>query len=187
LARNVKGILFADYVRMIRGQKAVDWKRHLKPEDLEYLGGTRVEPNGWYPMESFERMGNAILKEMANGDVEAVRMWGRISVDQLRATTKGLVCEGDPLETMMRFRVLRETFFDFEALEVRTASGDHAGIIIHYHMGAMAEEAASYQTMGFFERLLAVAGAQGIDARFKQRSWAGDEQTLLELHWETPA
>jgi hypothetical protein len=170
---------------MIRGQKTVDWKRHLKPSDYEFLA-VRIEPEAWYPMETFERMGNAILKEIANSDVEAVRMWGRHSVDQLRATTKGLVAVGDPLETLMRFRVLRATFFDFDALEVRTASADHASILIHYYMGPMAEEAASFQTMGFFERLLSVAGGEGIDARFKQRSWAADKQTLLELHWETP-
>lgn len=185
LGRNVKGVLFADYVRMIRGQKTIDWKRHLKVDDLEFLA-LRIEPDAWYPMESFERMGNAILTEIAKGDVEAVRMWGRVLVDQLRATTKGLVCDGDPLETLMRFRVLRATFFDFDALVVRTASADHASIVIHYYMGAMAEEAACFQTMGFFERLLAVAGGQGIDARFKERSWAGDAQTLLELHWEAP-
>ena len=183
--RNVKGILFADYVRMIRGHKTVDWKQHLEDADLGYLV-SKIEPDGWYPMATFERLGNAILKEMANGDVEAARMWGRISVDQLRLAMPSLVAAGDPLETLMRFRVLRSTFFDFEALDVRTATSDHASIGIHYHMGPMAEEAASFQTMGFFERLLVVAGARAVEARFSKRSWAGDKQTLLELHWAAP-
>ncbi len=183
VSRHVKGVLFSDYVRMIRSTKGVDWKRHLDAEDLAYVA-VRIEPNAWYPMTTFERLGNAILKEIAGGEVEAARMWGRISVDQLRTATPSLVAEGDPLETLMRFRVLRSTFFDFEALEVRSASPDHATISIGYHMGAMAEEAASYQTMGFFERLLDVAGAEGVDARFTQRSWTGDRQTLLELAWE---
>ncbi|MDF2697552.1 MAG: hypothetical protein K0S65_5935 [Labilithrix sp.] len=185
MARHVKGILFADYVRMIRGQKAIDWKQHLDAEDLGYLVA-RVEPNGWYPMATFERMGNAILTEIANGDVDAARMWGRVSVDQLRIATPSLVAENDPLDTLMRFQVLRSTFFDFEAVEIRTAAVDHAGIILHYHMGPMAEEAASFQTMGFFERLLVVAHAECIEARFAKRSWAGDSQTLLELHWQPP-
>jgi hypothetical protein len=185
VARHVKGILFSDYVRMIRGQKMVDWKQHLDNEDVVYLVA-RVEPNGWYPMATFERMGNAILKEIANGDFEAARMWGRASVDQLRSAMPTLVEENDPLETLMRFKVLRSTFFDFEALEVRTAASDHASIVIHYHMGRMAEEAASFQTMGFFERLLVVAHAEAIDARFIKRSWAGDKQTVLELHWDPP-
>ena len=183
--RHVKGILFADYVRMIRGHKTVEWRRHLEDEDLRYLV-SRVEPDAWYPMATFERMGNAILTEIASGDVEAARMWGRVSVDQLRLATPSLVADGDPLDTLMRFRVLRSTFFDFEALEVRTATPDHAAIAIQYHMGPMAEEAASFQTMGFFERLLVVARAQAVEARFAKRSWAGDKQTVLELHWEPP-
>jgi len=170
---------------MIRGKKDVDWGKHLSPEDMSYVAG-RVDPNGWYPMLSFERMGNAILKEIAGGQVEAARMWGRISVDQLRMATPQLVAQGDPLETLMRFRVLRATFFDFDALEVKSAISNHAAIVIHYHMGAMAEEAASNQTMGFFERLLVIAGAEGVDARFTSRSWKGDKQTLLDLHWQTP-
>jgi hypothetical protein len=37
--------------------------------------------------------------------------------------------------------------------------------------------------MGFFERLLEVAGATDVFARFLRRSWAGDPQTLLDLFW----
>jgi hypothetical protein len=184
-ARHVKGTLFADYVRMIRSNKAADWASHLAPEDLSFLA-QKIEPNAWYPMESFERMGNAILKEVARLDLEAVRMWGRFSVDALRAQTPSLLAEDDPVETLMRFRVLRATYFDFDALLVSTLVEDHAHIVIRYHMGPMAEEAASYQTMGFFERLLEMAGARDVHARFGSRSWLGDDQTLLELVWRPP-
>lgn len=183
--RNVRGVLFLDYVRMLKAQKGVDWAAHLAPEDLPYLQQT-IESAAWYPMASFERMGNGILDEIAAGDVEAARMWGRISVDQLRAKNPMLVADGDPLETLMRFRVLRSTFFDFDALDVRSVSSSHATILVHYYMGAKAEEAASFQTMGFFERLLDVAGASAVSARFTKRSWAGDDETVLELEWERP-
>jgi hypothetical protein len=180
--RNVKGILFSDYVRMVRSHKGVDWTKHLEREDFFYLR-TQIEPLEWYPMETFERLGNGILKEVAAGEVEAVRMWGRLSVDQLREAAPNLVAEGDPIETMMRFRVQRATYFDFEALEIPTLVDDHAHVLIHYYMGPMAEEAASYQTMGFFERLLELAGASSIEAKFRERSWRHDERTLLELSW----
>jgi hypothetical protein len=180
--RHVKGVLFADYVRMIRSQKSVDWSDSLEPTDIDYLL-RKVEPNAWYPMASFERMGNAILRHVAGGDLQAVRMWGRFSVDQLRAAMPTLVADGDPVETLMRFRVLRATFFDFEALSVSTLVDDHAHIVVHYYMGPAAEEAASVQTMGFFERLLEIAGAKDVEAKFSKRSWAGDDETLLELHW----
>jgi hypothetical protein len=174
--------LFAEYVRMIRGHKDFDWASQLAPEDLPYLTG-RVDPGGWYPMETFERLGNAILRFIANDDLRAVRMWGRFSVDAHRARQPDLVAVGDPVETMQRFRVFRSTFFDFPALDILMLVDDEAEIAIAYGMGARAEEAASYQTMGFFERQLELAGASDVEAKFTQRSWAGDPRTLLALHW----
>jgi hypothetical protein len=182
LTRQVKGSLFADYVRMIRSHKGFDWSHDLAPEDLAYLN-ERIQPNDWYPMATFERMGNAILRHIAGGTLDTVRMWGRFQVDQLRILHPMLVADGDPIETLTRFRVLRASFFDFEALEVPLLHENEAQIIIRYQMGNTAEEAASLQTMGFFERLLETAGATDIKAEFKQRSWAGDPRTLLELTW----
>jgi len=182
LARSVKGILFADYVRMVRGNKRVDWSRHLGPEDLAHLGDT-IAPERWYPMEVFERLGNAILHEIANDDLEAVRAWGRFQVDELWSANPTLVSEGDPVESLHRFHVLRSTYFDFEALDVRSLAEGSAEIIIDYGMGPTAEEAASHQTMGFFEQLLERSGAADVSASFAERSWAGDRRTLLVLSW----
>ena len=168
---------------MIRSHKQHDWRSQLEPEDLPYLQ-SRVDPAGWYPMATFERFGNAILRFVALDDLQAVRMWGRFSVDELRAAHPELVVVGDPVETLQRFRVLRATFFDFPALEIVMLLDDQAEIAISYHMGARAEEAASLQTMGFFERQLELAGARNVAARLVQRSWAGDPRTLLEVSWD---
>lgn len=184
--RRVKGILFSDYVRMIRARKDVEWRDELPAEDHVWLEAT-VAPDDWYPMESFERLGNAILKHSAGGDVQAVRLWGRLSIDALVEANPTLLAPGDPVETLSRFRVLRATYFDFDALDVLTLIEDHARIEIRYHMGAIAEEAASHQTMGFFEALLERAGAGSVTATFTERSWAGDPRTVLDLSWTTPA
>ena len=167
---------------MMRGKKEVDWSAYVRPDDLVYLQN-RVEPNDWYPMETFERFGNAILAEVANGKLDAVRMWGQISVDALIAANPMLLAKDDPVDTMMRFRVHRATYFDFEALEVPTLAPGHAEVIIHYYMGAKAEEAASYQTMGFFERLIELAGSTSVDARFTSCSWTRAQRTVLTLDW----
>lgn len=180
MTRHVKGVLFSDYVRMIRGNKQLAWQ--LSDEDLAQVR-ERVDPGGWYAMEVFERLGNAILAQVAGGNLDAVRMWGRFSVDQLSASQPQLVAHGDPIETMQRFHVLRSSYFDFDALEVTSVAAGHAQVEIRYHMGATAEEAASFQTLGFFERLLEVAGSIEVFARFAERSWAGGARTLLDLSW----
>ena len=182
---NVKGVLFADYVRMLRSFKGVDWQEHITAEDQAYLA-VRVESDHWYPMATFERLGNAILRTVARGDLQAVRIWGRFSVDQLRALHPALVAPRDAVETLNRFRVLRSTFFDFEALAITMLLDGEANITIAYGMGPVAEEAASFQTMGFFERLLELSGAEQVSARFVQRSWTGDPRTLLHLAWTIP-
>lgn len=168
---------------MMRGKKDVDWSTLVRPEDLGYLQ-SKIVPNDWYPMETFERFGNAILAEVANGSLDAVRMWGRLSVDALVAQNPHSLAAGDAVDTMMRFRVQRATYFDFEALEIPTLAPGHAEVVIHYYMGAKAEEAASYQTMGFFERLIEVAGADHVDARFTSQSWVKSPRTILTLDWQ---
>jgi hypothetical protein len=185
LDRHVRGVLFLDYVRMLRAQKNVTWAAHLKAEDLPFLQ-EKIVPAAWYPMLTFERLGNAILELVARGEMYPVQMWGRFSANQLRATNPTLLEPNDPVETLNRFRVLRETFFDFNALDVLELHEGEGRIAIRYHMGMPAEEAASYQTMGFFEGLLQLAGATQIKASFKERSWTGDPRTQVELHWKSP-
>lgn len=169
---------------MIRSRRDVDWNRHLPPEDMA-LVTQRIKPGEWYPMEAFERMGNAILKEVAHLSLDMVRAFGRFSVAAQRENEEHLVCEGDPVETLMRFRVLRATFFDFDALEVKSLVDGHAEILIRYHMGRMAEEAASHQTLGFFEGLLEAAGAREVKGQFLACSWSGDPDTIVELRWKS--
>lgn len=183
--RQVRGVLFVDYVRMLRSQKRVDWALQLAPEDLPYLQ-MQIDPAGWYPMPTFERMGNAILTTVTRGELFPVQLWGRYSAAQLRTANPMLLQPGDPPETLSRFRVLRETFFNFSALEVPLLHEDEANIVVRYHMGMPAEEAASYQTMGFFEGLLELAGAKDVHAEFQNRSWAGDARTMLVVRWKPP-
>lgn len=183
--RHVRGVLFLDYVRMLRSQKSVDWSRHLPPEDLAYLSMT-IEPDAWYPMAAFERLGDVILQHVARGELFPVQLWGRYSAAQLRAAHPSLLEPNNPIETVSRFRVLRATFFDFTALEVPMLHDDEAHVVIRYHMGMPAEEAAAHQTLGFFEGLLELAGARHIEGRFTERSWSGDPRTLLELRWQPP-
>lgn len=185
IVRHVRGILFVDYVRMLRSIKNVNWAEHLKAEDISFLS-TKIDPDAWYPMATFERMGNEILRKVANGELFPVQLWGRYSANKLHETHPDLLSPGDPVETLNRFRVMRETFFDFDALAVPMLLDDEANIVVRYYMGMPAEEAACYQTMGFFEGLLELAGAKDVHASFRERSWANSLRTLLVIRWRSP-
>ena len=167
---------------MVRGQKNVDWAPYLTPEDLGILA-EKIDPKGWYPMETFERLGIGILREVALGQLDGVRMWGRFQVDPVLKLFPTLLAAGEPRETMMRFGVLADSFFDYGALRVVSVVDDHAIVSIAYGMSPIAEEAACTQTLGFFERLVELAGASGVAGRFTARSWTGEARTLVELNW----
>jgi hypothetical protein len=183
--RQVKGVLFLDYVRMLKAHKGVEWSAILPATDLPYLE-QQIDITAWYPMETFERMGNAILRFVAGGQLLPVQLWGRFSAAQMRTAQPRLLAPGDPVETLHRFKVMRQTFFDFDALEILMLHEGEAQIAIRYHMGMPAEEAAATQTLGFFEGLLELAGARDVRAAFHERSWDGAPRTLLVLRWTPP-
>ena len=182
----VRGSLFLDYVRMLKARREIEWRRHLAPEDLGYLE-QRLSLEAWYPMAAFERLGIVILNVIARGDLGAVRAWGRETVQPLAALHGGLLVQDDPRESLMRFHVLRRTFFDFEAADVTRLSDSEVRMRIAYGMSPIAEEAASYQMMGFFDGLVELAGGEDVRARFEEQSWRGAKATTLVVGWRQPA
>jgi hypothetical protein len=185
MAGHVKGALFVEYVRMLRARKGVDWARRLAPPDLHYLTA-RIEADAWYPMETFERFGLAILDEIAGGELLVVRAWGRLSVEQLVQADPQLLAPKDPRESLMRFHVLRRSFFDFDAVSIPELSDASARVHVGYGMGMRAEQAACFQTLGFFGRLVELAGSGGVRAEFERRAWEGDRETIVALDWDRP-
>ena len=186
MSRRVRGHLFLDYVRMVRGRKDVDWSRYLDADDCLFLDA-RIDPRGWYPMATFERLGLGILHEIGHGQLEGARMWGRFQVVATRKQFPELVAEGEPRETLMRFRILGRGFFDFPAVEVDSVEENEALVVIDYRMSKLAEETACWQSRGFFEGLLEAAGASEATGRFLEQGWDGTGPTRLALHWTDPA
>jgi hypothetical protein len=177
--------LFVDYVKMVRGKKSIDWSPYLDASDREVIAQP-IDLEGWYPMETFERLGVGIVREVAHQQLVAVRMWGRFQLDFVRTKFPTLVNAGDPRDTLMRFHALRRGFFDYDALDVVEVLDDSATVAVQYRMGEEAEEAACHQTLGFCERLVEVAGAKDVKAVFRAQSWRGAPQTLIDLRWTNP-
>jgi len=183
--RQVRGVLFVDYVKMVKSFKGPSINTYLDDADRAYLA-QKIDPDGWYPMAVFEKLGCAILATVARGELFPVQLWGRYSAQQLHKAYPALLEPGQAVETLRRFHVLRQTFFDFEALTVPSIHAGEAQIAINYYMGETAEEAASYQALGFFEGLLELAGAKDIRGDFKTKAWKGDPKTLLVMRWSEP-
>jgi hypothetical protein len=132
----------------------------------------------------FERFGIAIFKTVAGEDLDLVRRFGRLTAAHVAGTVEGIVVAHDPRESLMRFQVYRRSFFDFNSLQVLQIDDGLAELEIAYGMSPIAEEAAAHQTMGFFEGFIELADGVSIEASFLERSWAGDNLTVLRLTWE---
>lgn len=180
--KRVKGIFFADYVRMLKRSEREDWSGYLTEEDMGYLN-ERIRENDWYPFETFERMGLAILSEIAEENMELVRQFGKTYLDRLFSVHASLVSAGDPYESLVRFQVLRKSFFDFDPINILVFHNNYAKIEIAYGMSPRTEEAATWQSLGYFERLLELSGAKNVQHQFTSRMWEGAESTILELDW----
>lgn len=181
MPRLVKGVLFVDYVRMLRAAKGVAWEQHLPVQDLQYLA-ERIDIDAWYPMESYERLGLAILDGIAGGNFEMARAWGRRTIDDLQAAIPEIFAD-DPRETFMRFQVVRQALFNFPAAEVLGIRDGKATIAVNYGMSARAEEAAAWQSVGFLERLIEISGGKNVVAQLESRAWEGSPSTRISVAW----
>jgi len=180
--KKVKGVFFVDYIRMIRSRKDVNWHDYLLPTDLRFIH-QKVLDGEWYPFETFERMGLGILKEIANDDMEVVKLWGRISLEEICRQHENIVCAQDPVESLIRFQVMRQGFFNFDPVNIITLFKNYARVEIKYGMSDRAEEAATMQAIGYLERLLELSGANNVLHNFLSKSWEGRKSTVLELNW----
>jgi hypothetical protein len=183
MSRAVRGSFFSEYVRMIRRRKDVDWRQVLPPEDLEYIGST-IHADRWYPMATFERLGVAILSHIEGATMDAVHLWGRFSASDYARAHPDLIADNDPVESLMRLKVLRSTLFNFSAFDLPMLIDGQAHVSISYYMGPKAEEAASFQTQGFCEGVLSLSGATHVESAFIERSWVGDKRTTLLIEWK---
>ena len=180
---HVKGVLFADYVRMLRAHRGRALSDFLGPEELAYLDQT-IDLDAWYPMDAFEQLGLAIFEAIAEGDLGLVREWGRASVARVVGAHQRVLASGDPRESLMRFFVLRRSLFDYEALTMLQLCDASASIGVEYGMHPLAEQAAAVQTMGFFEGLIGLAEGCDVHAEFLETSWRGDRQTIIGFTWQ---
>jgi hypothetical protein len=168
---------------MLRVCKEIDWSKHLTEADLAFLT-QRIEPMGWYPMETFERMGIGILAEITLGELMPVRAWGRASIDSLCVSHPALLAAGKPRESLTRFHAMRRSFFDYGAIELTDIGDTQASAQVAYGMSAKAEEAATWQTLGFFDRLLELSGGRDVEVECTAKSWEGAPVTLVSLRWK---
>ena len=179
----MRGVLFADYVRMLRREWSA-WRDEASPEEKAALEA-RVDVNQWYPMATFERLGLRILKEVVGQETDSIRLWGRGQVQTILSFLPDLATSDDPRESVMRFANFLASLYDFAAVQVEHVDDEDAVLLIDYGMSAPAEEAAAWQTVGFFEELVTASKGRGVRSAIESARWQGAPATRAHLPWSS--
>lgn len=156
----------------------------LRERDLLLPKQWNVQAEGWYPVETFERIALAWLHLIAAGRPETFGKLGARTADSLVAGNPELIVPGDIRESVMRALVLRQSLFDFTAFEVRGVSDTDVQLLLKHGLSPLAEHATAFQTAGFVTRLLEVCGVRDCEVSFPSRAWDGDPHTTLEVSWQ---
>jgi CheY-like chemotaxis protein len=160
------------------------WRERADDEERKALE-TRVDVNEWYPMATFERLGLRILREIVGTETDSIRLWGRGQVQTILSFLPDLATADDPRESVMRFSNFLASLFDFKAVQVEGVDDEDAMLIIDYGMTELAEQAASWQTVGFFEELITASGGRGVRTSLESARWIGAPQTRVHLTWSS--
>jgi len=184
MEEKVKGSLLLDYVRMIRANKDKDWGKYLEPQDWEIING-RVLPSLWYPLSTFRRAGLATFNLLANGNMEMVRAWGRISLEQLvKGLYKSIVAEPDPVKALERFVLMRRQFYNFLSMEMKPVDDKHVKLLLAFGPEEPGHEPYRAQLQGGVERLLELTGGKNPEINFSGVEWNGASATEFDITWE---
>ncbi len=180
----VKGTMLIDQVRMIRGNKQLNWDEYLEPEDWEIIK-QRILPTNWYPLEIYRRCGWATFMVLAQGDLNLVRWRGQIRGKELFETAyKTLIGSMEPIRALERFVRLYGQLFNFSELEFEAVNDQHARIYHDYSTEDQAAMPYCYQLMGHFDTLIEMTGGRKPCIELLSKQWEGNPNTVFDLTWE---
>lgn len=181
--RQVRGLLFLDYVRMLRRARVDPGLLHA--DDVKYVTTERIDPFEWYPMATFERFGLAILDHIVGGERDAIRLWGRSRLEGVVQAFPELIVANDPPASIEKFHGFFKDSFDFETLTLARLEPGRLELLVSYGMSPRAEEAAAWQTAGFFETVVTSSGGLGVKSTLQPHDWASHAPATFGLEWRS--
>lgn len=182
--RKVKGTMLIDLVRMIRANKGLDWDKYLKPEDWDIIK-ERILASRWYPLNLYQRCGFAAFQLLAQGNLELVRLRGRVRGQELfESVYKWLASGRTPAEALRQFAVIYNQFFDFSSVTFEDVGQGHAKISFDYDANDSTVEPYCYQLMGELDALIELAGGKDAKIELISKRWEGAPVTVFDVRWK---
>jgi len=188
----VKGTVLLDYVRLIHVAKDKNWDKYLKKEDWNIING-RILPSVWYPYEYFYRFGNAVLQEIAGGNMDIVRQFGKSNAETLfKGTYKGIMEStitggGGAIRFLERYTALVPTLFNFAVIVLEKVSEKHVkfNVKVDLKLEEVLWEPYFAQLSGTVEKVVEMCGGKNPRVKIIAKRWEGGAQdSVLDIVWD---
>lgn len=177
--RKIKGTLVLGMVKTVRRDKGGAIMSRLG-EAAQKLCNSRILPVGWYPLEPYQEVFNAVVDVVAGGDMEMVRQWGRTYAEEVVGSVyRSAIVPGDPIGSLSRYENLFGHFYSFGTLTVERRGPQEALLRIRDFDPDW--EAAYHLIRGWLEQTLVLGGARNPQVDFEGRSWQGDPETRYRI------
>jgi hypothetical protein len=180
----VKGTWLTDYVKLIRANRDKNWDKYLEPADWEIINSTLL-PSVWYPYETFNRTGKAVFHEIAKGNLEVTRAFGKMFADHLADIYQNILVPGNPAATIAKIYALQGSFFRDIPSVIVPVLHEKKRTVVKISVTPMeraigAPEAFAYQFLGMLERILEKVGGRKSKVEIREV----DNGYEIALDWE---
>jgi len=186
----IKGTLLLEFVRMIRANKDKDWKKYFTEQNLKLIYGN-ILPNIWYPIEICERAGEAVFKEIAQGNLELAKAWGKFVVEDMgNRFYHHLVRFQDPVGALQRIKTFLKQWYifddpNFQAVDFAQLSPTTVKLTIRYDRPFEFFEPYIYQLAGEFEKIVELNGGKEPKAIIIESDYKSNKPSaVIEVSWK---
>jgi len=182
--KKVKGTMLLELVRMIRQNKDKDWNKYLKPEDWEIIN-SKIMQIKWYPLDVYKRCGLATFILIAQGNLDAARLWGRVSGEEMFSKTyKSIIAIKDPMNALDRFVSYYGLLFNFSTLRFEKVESNYVKIYHGYDPNDKSNIPYCHQLMGILDVLIEMTGGKDPKVNLTAKQWEGALESVFDIRWE---
>ena len=179
--KKVKGTVFAEYIRMIKSNPDLDWKNYLTDDDFKMLD-ERILASNWYSLDSYKRMGLAVFKLIANGDVKLAWNWGKMSLDGLVEVYKNILMAEDTFDSVNKLAIIQSRLANFEMFDVKKIEDKKIQISFFPVFGKEPDMAYAYHFAGMLDRLTELTNNGKSQVTILKKCWEGSANTVFEIN-----
>jgi hypothetical protein len=180
--KRVKGTVLVDFVKSIKANKSGVYDKFLAAEDKSIIS-QRILPSAWYPYETFRRCFNAVFEVDAKRNLETVKNWGVLYGQKIMTDLyKGLLKQGEPLDSLKKYQVYIRNFFDFGKIEVIEEKPHQVLVKVIDFDSDFAP--LYYMFYGWMERTMVLCGAKNLLSEIVSRSWQDPIDTVFRFRWD---